>query len=142
MNFDSVRQYCLALPHATEEVQWEDHLLLKIGGKMFAILALEPGCPAISLKTTPERYAELVEIEGIEPCSHRMWKYQWVTMEHFSLLRDDELRELLRTSYDLVSAKLTRKVRAQLEGAAPVRRAAKRPAVKRRTNKKTAAGKG
>lgn len=120
MNLESVRQFCLALPHTTEEVQWENHLLLKVGGKMFAILALEPGDAVMSLKTTPERYAELVEIEGIEPCSHRMWKYQWLTVERYNVLRDDELRELLRLSYDLVYAGLTNKARAQLEGGTAV----------------------
>jgi len=126
MNLESVRQYCLAMPHTTEEVQWENHLLLKVGGKVFLILALEPGDAVMSLKTTPERYAELVEIEGIEPCSHRMWRYQWVTLERYNVLRDDELRELLKLSYDLVYAGLTKKLRVRLEGAAPARKSAGR----------------
>ncbi len=31
-----------SLPHATEQVQWEDNLVFKVGGKMFAVAALEP----------------------------------------------------------------------------------------------------
>ena len=41
LGIDAVRRYCMALPHATESVQWSDNLVFKIGGKMFAVLALE-----------------------------------------------------------------------------------------------------
>jgi predicted DNA-binding protein (MmcQ/YjbR family) len=43
MDIDSVRKHCLALPHTTEKVQWEDDLVFKVGEKMFAVVALEPG---------------------------------------------------------------------------------------------------
>ena len=34
MNLDSLRTCCLALPDATENVQWGADLVFKIGGKM------------------------------------------------------------------------------------------------------------
>ncbi len=37
MNLAWLRTHCLSLPHATEQIQWGDHLLFKIGGKMYAI---------------------------------------------------------------------------------------------------------
>ena len=37
--FSRVRRVGLSLPGATEQVQWVDHLLLKVGGKMFVVLA-------------------------------------------------------------------------------------------------------
>ena len=40
MNIDWLREHCLSLPHATETVQWGDDLVFKIGGKMFAVVAL------------------------------------------------------------------------------------------------------
>ena len=40
---DWVRAFCLSLPHATEDVQWEHDLLFRIAGKMFCIANLEPG---------------------------------------------------------------------------------------------------
>jgi len=39
MNVKWVPPFCMALPHATEAVQWKDNLLFKIGCKMFAIAA-------------------------------------------------------------------------------------------------------
>jgi hypothetical protein len=35
MSLEKIREYCLSLPHATEEVLWQKDLVFKIGGKMF-----------------------------------------------------------------------------------------------------------
>jgi len=132
MNLETARQFSLALPHTTEEIQWGDHLLLKVAGKLFAIFALEPGGPVLSLKTTPDRYAELVECDGFAPTSHNMWKYQWISLERYDVVRDDELRDLLRGSYDLIYAGLPKKKRAELEGLAPAaKRSAKKVAIQK-----------
>ncbi len=42
MDIEAVRKFCLSMPHADEIVQWENDLLFRIGGKMFAVVALEP----------------------------------------------------------------------------------------------------
>jgi hypothetical protein len=31
MNLDSIRRFCMSLPHATENVQWGDDLVFKVG---------------------------------------------------------------------------------------------------------------
>ena len=71
MNFERVREYCLSLPHATEEVLWQKDLVFKIGGKMFAAIGLDAG-PAsqFSFKCTPEEFAELTELEGVIPAPY------------------------------------------------------------------------
>jgi predicted DNA-binding protein (MmcQ/YjbR family) len=130
MTNDSIRQHCLGLPHVTEIVQWKDHLLFKVGGKMFAIIALDGH--SCSLKSTPEKYAELVEMEDVLPSSHNMWKYNWVTTQTLTAVPDAEFRELLTASYQLVRAGLPRRVQAELDGG---------PAVAKATPKKKAARK-
>jgi predicted DNA-binding protein (MmcQ/YjbR family) len=112
---DAIREHCLSLPHATETVQWGDHLLFKVGGKMFAIIELDGH--SCSLKCTPDRYAELVEMADIVPSSHNMWKYQWVTAEALTALGDAEFRELLTGSYRLVRAGLPKGAQAALDAA-------------------------
>ncbi|RPJ71487.1 MAG: MmcQ/YjbR family DNA-binding protein [Acidobacteria bacterium] len=114
MTNDSIREHCLSLPHATETVQWEDHLLFKVGGKMFAIIELDGH--SCAFKCTADSYAELVEIEDIGPSSHNMWKYHWVTTETLTALPDRQFKELLTASYELVRAGLPRRVRAELDG--------------------------
>jgi predicted DNA-binding protein (MmcQ/YjbR family) len=113
MTNDTIREFCMSLPLTTEEIQWEEHLLFKIGGKMFAMIQL--GGQRCSFKCTPERYAEMVEVPDVVPSSHNMWKYQWVTCERLTALADAEFRELLEASYGLVRAGLPKKAQAELD---------------------------
>jgi predicted DNA-binding protein (MmcQ/YjbR family) len=113
MTNDTIREHCMSLPLTTEEIQWEEHLLFKIGGKMFAMIQL--GGQRCSFKCTPERYAEMVEVPDVVPSSHNMWKYQWVTCERLTALQDAEFRELLEQSYKLVRAGLPKRSRAELD---------------------------
>lgn len=116
MDIEQVRAYCLSFPHVTESVQWGNDLVFKIGGKMFAVTVLEGASKyCLSLKCTPEKFAELTEEEGINPAPY-VARYHWVALERFNVLSEKELKALLRNAYDLVLAKLPKKARAELEG--------------------------
>jgi predicted DNA-binding protein (MmcQ/YjbR family) len=117
MTNDSIRTLCLSLSHTTEVVQWVEHLLFKVGGKMFCIITLDGH--QCTFRCDPERYAELVEMPDIGPASHNMWKYQWVTAETLTALPDSEFRALLTESYRIVRATLPKRVQAQLDGTSP-----------------------
>jgi predicted DNA-binding protein (MmcQ/YjbR family) len=54
MNLEKIREYCLSLPHVTEEVLWEKDLVFKIGGKMFAVIGLDAG-PASNSRSNARR---------------------------------------------------------------------------------------
>lgn len=110
-----IRKTCLAFPQATDSVQWGNNLVLKVAGKIFAIAALEPGDGCVSLKVPQERFAELVEREGIAPAPYLARAY-WILVESEDAVPRDELKQMLRLSYDLVVAKLPRKTRAQILG--------------------------
>lgn len=72
MDAESVRKFCLSLPHVSEDVQWESDLLFRIGNKMFAVVALEAATDhRMSFKCTPEMFAELTERDGIPACPLR-----------------------------------------------------------------------
>jgi len=127
MDIESVRSFCLSLPHTDEKVQWGSDLLFRIGKKMFAVVALEPSHGAIvSFKCTPEKFAELVEQEGIFPAPY-VARYHWVALERFDALPERELKQLLRTAYELVHEKLAAKIKRQLETKTPVAASKKRP---------------
>ena len=110
---DWFREHCLSLPHVTEQVQWGNDLVFKIGGKMFAVMALEPPGHVFSFKCTPDKYAELIERPGILPAPY-MARAQWVSFERADVLPRAEVKELSRVAYDLVFAKLTKKAQAAL----------------------------
>jgi predicted DNA-binding protein (MmcQ/YjbR family) len=67
----------------------------------------------MSFKCTPEKFAELVEHDGIVPAPY-VARYHWVALERFDVLGDKELKARLSQAYDLVLAKLPKKLKAQL----------------------------
>ena len=113
MNVDWVREQCLSFPQATEHVIWEGDLTFKVAGKMFAHTVLEVAPVWLSFKCSPEDFAELTERSGIIPAPY-LARAQWVALEKKDALPPAELASLLRKSYDLVVAKLPRKIRENL----------------------------
>lgn len=113
MDIDWVRNYCKKMPHATETVQWGDDLVFKVGGKMFAVVVLVPAKVWLSFKCSPEEFAELTERPGIIPAPYSA-RYYWVALETQDALTLTELERLLRSSYDMVFAKLPRKTQSAL----------------------------
>ena len=97
MNVDSIRAYCLSFPDATENLQWGDDLCFKIGGKIFAIISLDN--PRLCFKCTPETFAELIEREDIHPAPY-VGRYKWVVLDRLDAVGWNELRELIRQSYE------------------------------------------
>ena len=115
MDNESVRDFCLALPHATEGVQWGNDLLFRVGGKMFAVIALEPAAAnKLAFKCTPEKFEELIELDGIMPAPY-MARNKWVSLQRFDALKDSEIKSLIRNSYEMIFQKLPKKVQAQLK---------------------------
>ena len=129
MSVDFVREVAMSLPNATEQIQWENHLIFKIGGKMFALTTLVPEGVRLSVKSTPERFAELTEIPGVIPAPY-MARNHWVALERWDAVRRSEMEELIRESYQLVLEKLPKKTQLQLS-ATPVtkKKSAKKKAV-------------
>lgn len=110
----------MKLPHTTEEVLWGGDLVFKIGGKMFAVTALDPGPVCLSFKCTPETFAELTERPGIIPAPYSA-RYHWVALESEDALPAAEIKRLIGESYELVLARLPKKTQAVLRGPAPRR---------------------
>ena len=113
MDIGWMRNYCLALPHTTEVVQWGDNLVFKIGGKMYAVMNTEPAEHYIAFKCSEEDFAELCEREGIVPAPY-MARMQWVAIEREDTLPRTELKRLVRKAYELIFAKLPKKTQAAL----------------------------
>lgn len=115
MNLDSIRNYCLSLPHATEDIQWGNDLLFRISGKIFAGMSLDPP-HSLSFKCTPEKFDELIEFEGIIPAPYTA-RNKWVMLERLDALNDSEIKGLIKNSYEMIFSKLTKKVQEQLGAA-------------------------
>ena len=74
MNLEELREYCLSLTHATEDMPFdEDILVFRICNRIFALTSLETRPLFVSLKCDPERALELREqypdkiVAGVPP---------------------------------------------------------------------------
>ncbi len=130
MDAESLRSFLLSLPDVCETMQWGDNLVFwvgdkKIGGKMFALCSLTPNRGVLSFAAGPERFAELVEVEGVFPAPYFARAY-WVAVERWNTLPTSELKELLRAARGIVFEKLSKKTREALAGSARKRRAVRK----------------
>ena len=101
---DWVRRFCLSFPQAKENLQWGETLCFKVGGKIFAMLSLNAVPPQLILKCTGEKFAELLEQEGIRPAPY-VGRYKWLLLERLDVLSREELEALIQQSYTMVAAK-------------------------------------
>lgn len=113
MTLDDIRQHCLSLAGATEDSPWEDHFAYKVGGKMFVITS-STNPVSMSIKVSEEDFTDLTEREGIIPAPY-LAKHKWVRLENPTVVNARELKRLLTSSYQLIRAKLPKKVQRELD---------------------------
>jgi predicted DNA-binding protein (MmcQ/YjbR family) len=116
---ERIREICLALPHVTETIGWGHHLVYwvgdrSIGGKMFASTDLDgSGVGVLAFHCGPERFHELLEVEGIRPTPYSA-KFFWVTLERWDVLRPRQIEDELQRAHTLICEKLPKRTKAVL----------------------------
>ena len=120
MDIESVREYCLSLPHATEDFPFDETTLaFRIGGRIFAMIDLER-TEWFVLKCNPDMAIELREkYAEIAPAWH-MNKRHWNQINLFGYLSEELICSLIRHSYSLVLQKLPKALRISLKGVTEV----------------------
>ncbi|MGA7158004.1 MAG: MmcQ/YjbR family DNA-binding protein [Acidobacteriaceae bacterium] len=119
MDVELARGFLLGLPHAVETMQWGDNLVFwvgdkAIGGKMFCLVNLDADARGVvSYAAGAERFAELVEREGIGPAPY-MARIYWVAVERWGVMRNSEWESELSAAHAMTLAKLPKGVRAAL----------------------------
>ena len=103
MDLADFREYCLTKPGANEETPFgPDVLVFKVGGKIFALAALDEVPPTVNLKCDRELALDLRDrYEQVRPGYH-MNKKHWNTVEIESGIPDVELQKMIDHSYKLV----------------------------------------
>jgi predicted DNA-binding protein (MmcQ/YjbR family) len=104
MNLEQFREYCLSKRRATEDMPFGPGVIVfKVGGKMFALAALDEVPTTVNLKCDPDLALELRDrYEQVTPGYH-MNKKHWNSVEIESGIPDTELRKMIDHSYDLVA---------------------------------------
>jgi len=114
MNVEQLRKFALALPYVTEDVKWKADLCFCIGAKMFCVTGLEQPVFKASFKVLNEEFNDLIEKNGIIPAPY-LARYKWVLADNNAELSDNEWENYVCQSYELVKAKLPKKILRELE---------------------------
>ena len=114
MNIEQLRKFCLSFPGATEDIKWGADLCFCVGEKMFCVTGADSIASGLSLKCTPEEFEELIEREGIDPAAY-VGRYKWVRISDLDAVTPTELKELIKTSYQLVFDKLPPKIKKSIK---------------------------
>jgi predicted DNA-binding protein (MmcQ/YjbR family) len=126
MDAERLRAFLLTLPNVVETQQWGNNLVYwvgdkAIGGKMFALMnldTLEESSPVkkqgiLSFSAGPERFADLLEIEGCSPAPY-FARIHWIAAEHWQVFTNTEWEDHLRNAYAIMHAKLPPRTLASL----------------------------
>lgn len=113
MFVEQVAQFCLQLPGAREDYKWGGTRVFSVAEKkMFAVLDL--GGKGLSFKVTPELFLGYVDRPGVRPAPYLARAY-WISVAVPYALSDEELRDLLTRSHQLVVSKLPKKQQVGLK---------------------------
>ncbi|GAA4848414.1 MmcQ/YjbR family DNA-binding protein [Algivirga pacifica] len=114
MDIISYRDYCLSFPGTTEHTPFDEvTLVFKVMGKMFALTNMDT-FESINLKCDPEKAIELREKYTAVLPGYHMNKKHWNTVLIDGSISDQQLKEWIKESYDLVIKGLPKKIRETL----------------------------
>ena len=105
MNVESLREYCLSLPLATEDFPFDETtLVFRVVGKIFAMLDLERP-DVVSLKCNPDYALQLREEHPEISGAWHMNKKYWITVLLTEAADWKKLCALTEQSFELVNSK-------------------------------------
>ncbi len=112
MNIEEVRDYCLTKKGATEGFPFDDvTLVLKVGGKMFAVIPLDAEEKNVILKCDPEYAIELREkYQAVRPAWHFNKKHWNAVILNGSVFEKD-IKKWIDHSYEMVLKGMSKKLR-------------------------------
>lgn len=113
MLLERLKSHALSLPRTKVVNQWGG-LVFKVADKAFFMISLDgETIDGAIFKCTPEEFDELTDIDGIGQAPY-FAKRMWVRVEDLPALPGKELQTRIRRSYDLVVARLPKKIQATL----------------------------
>lgn len=114
MNIEEYRAYCISKLGVTEGFPFDGNtLVFKVMDKMFALTDVDL-FKSINLKCDPELAIKLREsYPAVQPGYH-MSKKHWNTIDMDGSVSNQQIKQWIDHSYDLVVAGLSKKLKAEL----------------------------
>lgn len=112
--------YFLSKPFAVETFPFDEvTAVYKVGGKMFALVSEHQAERlSVNLKNSPDENILLRQIYSEVIPGYHMNKTHWNTVYCDRNLEDLTIKKMIDDSYDIVFAKLTKKLKKELESRA------------------------
>lgn len=109
MNFEILRDYLLNKPGAVEDFPFDNvTLVIKVGGKMFALLGIDENPLRLNLKCDPVKAEFLRDRYPAVLPGYHMNKRHWNTVVLDGSIADTEILSMIDDSYSLVVRGLPR----------------------------------
>jgi predicted DNA-binding protein (MmcQ/YjbR family) len=117
MNIEELFNYCLSVKGAEATTPFDEvTIVMKVMGKMFAMIPTDEERCSISLKCDPEEAIRLREqyesVEGAYHMNKTYWNRIWLDGD----MGDDELKRLINHSVEEVIHKLPKKIQQDYYG--------------------------
>lgn len=144
MTLEELAAYALAKPGAWEDEPWEGDLVAKVHDKIFAFLGSAEGA-SVGVKcglTRDEADEWLARYPDDASVMAYIGRSGWNTLRLGGAIPDDEIREALDVSYDLVVSRLPKKHRPQGPAQESAQESAQKPAQKSAQKPSPRAAKG
>lgn len=118
MNIEELRDFCMALKGARENMPWTEPqysmlVTFTVGGKWFCLLDMDK--KFIDVKCSPDKIQDMQShYRGAFPAWH-MNKEHWLGVTLESDIPDTVIKELLTDGYILIVARLPKAIREELK---------------------------
>jgi len=112
MTIEDLRNICISLPHATEDIKYGTDLCFSIGNKIFCGTRIE-GPFRTGIKCNESDFGDLIERQGILPMPRLSTTY-WIRIEKDDALTALEWKQYIKKSYDLIIVGLPKKIKQSL----------------------------
>ncbi len=116
MTYDEFDTFCGSLAGTSMVIQWGNSRVWKVGAKVFAIGGWEKiDKPAFTVKTSDSDFHVLQDAPGFRPAPYMASRgMKWVQIYDQAHFADDEVIELIASSYKIVAKGLSKKQRQEL----------------------------
>ena len=112
MNQERLRKICMNLAGVTEDIKWGADICFMVGAKMFCITGMHDD-DAITIKVHDDEFEELTERDGVIPAPY-LGRNKWICVVKRSALKPKEWEHYIKQSYELIKAKLPKKVQKEM----------------------------
>lgn len=115
MHIEEFRSFCLSLKGVKDGFPFgPDTLVFKVMGKIFCLAGLDNQPLQFNVKCNPEKAIELrEEYSGVIPGYH-MNKQHWNTVVMDGSFSDEQARQWIVDSYNLIAESLPKKLKTEL----------------------------